>query len=238
MIKAIVFDKDGTLLKYDDFWVPIAEAAAHDLLVGRGIDAAFLPELLASVGAYDGAAGLLCHGTYGEAAENMSRVLLAAVPTAAPFTAVEVAAAFEANMHRGVLVPACDDIAGLFARLRAAGLTLALVTSDNAPMTAKCLAALGLADAFDAVYTDDGEHPSKPDSYYMTRFCADFGVAPAEVLMVGDTCVDMDFAAASGAVAVGVADNERDAALIAPRAQVLLPHIGHIFEALAQANEA
>ncbi len=234
MIKAIAFDKDGTLLRYDRFWLPIAQAAATQLLADRGLDAALLPHLCNSVGVNDGIAGILCHGTYAEAAQAMNATLAAIVPAFVPLTADEVAAAFARNINRGEIVSTCPDIAGVFARLRAQGLILAVITSDNAAMTDTCLRQLGLAETFDAVYVDDGAHPTKPAPYYMHRFCAEFSLQPAEVLMVGDTPTDMSFAANSGAHAIGVAANDNDRAILAPHATRVLSHIGEIFSLLQE----
>ena len=33
-IKAIVFDKDGTLMKFEDFWIPVAEHAVELIICG------------------------------------------------------------------------------------------------------------------------------------------------------------------------------------------------------------
>lgn len=32
MIKAIIYDKDGTLMRFDDFWIPVAQEAIKEIV--------------------------------------------------------------------------------------------------------------------------------------------------------------------------------------------------------------
>lgn len=69
--------------------------------------------------------------------------------------------------------------------------------------------ALGIAEMhdleFDAVVgRDDG--PVKPDSFGVLALCRQFGVEPAETMLVGDFLFDLLCAKAAGAVAVLLAD--------------------------------
>ncbi len=198
MIKGIVFDKDGTLLDYESFWIPVAEGAIGLLTEGSELsDRA--GELLAAIGAYDGIKGVLCHGTYGNITDALNEYLGEEV-----FTVGQVSKAFADSVHLADVLPTCGDIRGLFEKLLSRGIILAVVTSDNASLTEYCLSKLGIADMLHAVYTDDRVHPSKPDPYYMNKFCSEYGFKPCEVMMVGDTMTDMRFAENAGCVAVGV----------------------------------
>lgn len=40
-IKAIVFDKDGTLMKFEDFWIPVAEQFLNKLKIADYFDEVF-----------------------------------------------------------------------------------------------------------------------------------------------------------------------------------------------------
>ncbi len=215
MIKGIVFDKDGTLLDYEAFWLPVARGAIEALIAAHGVDASHTEALLSAIGAYDGIRGVLCYGTYAMIADAMNGCL---ADGSAVFSAEAVSAAFHNSISLGTVLPTCDDIASVMAACKARGLVLALVTSDNRALTEVSLDALGIHAYFDTLYTDDGMHPAKPDPYYMETFCQAYGLAPEEVLMVGDTQTDMRFAENSGVRAVGVAQNERDKAVLAPLA--------------------
>ncbi len=229
MIKGIVFDKDGTLMDYEGFWVPVAEGAIKLLLdsVGKGDK---LSSALDAIGAYDGIHGVLCHGTYGDIAGALNDALLGV-----NFSAEMVADAFERSSGLARIMPTCDNIRDVFEKLSSRGLILAVVTSDNDTMTKQCLSALGILDLFDVIYTDDGVHPSKPAPYYMERFCSEYKLSASEVLMVGDTMTDMNFAKNSGTLGVGVGKYAEE--LLSGKADHIIPDISHIFEVINKHKE-
>ncbi len=227
MIKGLVFDKDGTLLDYEAFWLPVARHAVRALIEQSDLPDTPEEPLLRHIGAYDGIAGVLCYGTYAMIADAMNKAL---AEQGIRFSADTVAEAFRQSVAggNGAVAPTCDDIASVMNALRARGLTLALVTSDNRALTELSLDALGIRAYFSVLYTDDGIHPAKPDPYYMRKFCETYGFAPDEVLMVGDTLTDMRFAENSGVRAIGVAKRAEDAAIIAPKAYTVLHDVSGV----------
>ncbi len=229
MIKGIVFDKDGTLLDYEKFWLPIAKEACSQLLKENNYDLSYLSDILEKIGAYDGISGILCHGTYSDIAGVMNTVLNDNF-----ITANDVSSAVENNLYLGELVPACDRIREVLAELKAQGLILAIVTSDNSEMTEYCLKKLGIADIFDVIYSDDGAFVPKPKPDQMLDFCRRYSLVPSEVIMVGDTLSDMRFAKNSGTHSVGVAKNVRDEEIISPMAEYVLHDISLISSILSE----
>ncbi len=235
MIKGLIFDKDGTLLDYEAFWLPVARHAVHTLLEQNQVQHADAEALLRRIGAYDGIAGVLCYGTY----TMITEVLNAGFTETgndAVFTTEAVAGAFHDSVGCGEIRAACDDIVSVMEDLQKRGMTIALVTSDNRCLTELSLAELGIRDRFDVVYTDDGEHPAKPDPYYLHAFCHAYGFSPEEVLMIGDTMTDMCFAENGGVRAVGVAKREAEAAILSPKAYTVLPDISHVPALLDRLN--
>jgi phosphoglycolate phosphatase len=90
------------------------------------------------------------------------------------------------------------------AALRAAGLTLACVTSKMAVFTHALLHDLGLADCFALVVAGDSLPRKKPDPLPLLHACAELGVEPARAVFVGDSPVDAEAARAAGVHFVGV----------------------------------
>lgn len=88
-------------------------------------------------------------------------------------------------------------IEGLTA-LKAQGLRLACVTNKPIAFTTPLLKLKGLDGFFDVVYGGDSLPRKKPDPLPLQTVCADFGLAPAQVVAVGDSSNDAQAARAAG----------------------------------------
>ena len=210
-IKGINFDKDGTLIRFDELWIPAAEHAAGLILDKLGADESLAGAMLREIGAQAGISGLLCHGTYRQIAEAFGRVLGGA---GIPFDIEELytltCEAFRRGAEHGRIVPVCDGLGKVLERLRAYGIRLFLVTTDEENITRRCLENLGITDLFDRICTDDGIAPSKPDPHYINMIIREYCLDPDELIMVGDTLTDIEFAKNGGIKAVGIAASDED----------------------------
>lgn len=72
-IKAIVFDKDGTLMKFEDFWIPVAEHAVKLILSNLSIKQVESQLLLDSIDVYGGKDSILCYGTYKDMSDAFAK---------------------------------------------------------------------------------------------------------------------------------------------------------------------
>lgn len=221
MIKGIVFDKDGTLLDFDALWLPVAEGAIETVMREYDLPQEAKQKLFESIGVFDGETditGVLAGGTYRMMADCFKPVLREFgknyyIRQFNDFTV----RAFHCSFYKGEIKPACDDIATFFKNLKATGIKIALITSDDRFGADKCLDKFGIAEYFDEIYCADGEHPAKPDPYYMNCFASKYGFAKHELCMVGDTYVDCDFADASKVMMIGVARSESNKAKLLKR---------------------
>ncbi len=235
MIKGIVFDKDGTLLDYEAFWVPVAKTAITELLDKNGYSSDFLPILMEGIGTYDGISGVLCYGTYGDIASALNSTL-ESLGVSHKFDMQDVAVAFDNNLHNGSIIPTCKNIIPLFKKLKSMGIKTAVITNDNYIVTKKCLKALKIEQFFDATFADDGINPHKTNPYYMKLFCDLFKLTPDEVIMVGDTLTDMEFAQNSGTKVMGVAKKESDKKLLLQYTDCIFDDISYVLELLNRYN--
>ena len=113
--------------------------------------------------------------------------------------------AFRAARESGALAePLYAGIAELIAALADAGWTLAVATGKSRRGLDHCLAQHGLTARFASLQTAD-DHPSKPHPAMIDAALAETGMDRADAVMIGDTVVDIDMAAAAGVRAIGVA---------------------------------
>jgi phosphoglycolate phosphatase len=182
-VKAVTLDLDGTLADS----IPDLAAAANLMLrelgrselplerikdfVGKGI-----PRLVerSLAGSIDGTAST----------EELSRAL-----------PVFERHYTEVNGCHSVLYPGVEE--GLQA-LRAMRMPLACVTNKSGRFTVPLLEHLGIARFFEQVIGGDALPQKKPHPAQLLHACKGFGIAPPEMLMIGDSVNDVQAARAAG----------------------------------------
>jgi phosphoglycolate phosphatase len=234
---AIIFDKDGTLIDFDAFWVSVSKKAIEEVFARLNIKEASVCEVLEDFGVHEGVTdinGTLCKGTYEELGailyNNLKRHGCADSCEEVTKTLFE---AYNNNADAGIVKPTCPDLANILERLKKQNKKLAVVTTDNMQITLKCLQKLGIEKFFDKIYTDDGATPTKPDPYCVFDFCKLFNLETEHVVMVGDTMTDMNFAKNAEIAAIGVAKNDKNKQTLAPHACAVISDPSHIFEVLS-----
>lgn len=218
--EVIFFDKDGTLIDFDAFWVEVSKSAIGEVLLNFKVTDCEKPKsdieyILSKIGVKDGKTdidGILCKGTYGQIAEVICDYLMDSGGSA-DFDSVKEAVlkAYNNNMDKGRVVAACKNIREVLLNIKNKGIKICVVTTDNPEITNCCLEKLNIADLFEKVYTDDGVIKPKPDSDCIDSFCGETGIYKEKILMVGDTMTDIKFARNSGipVICVGNESNRR-----------------------------
>lgn len=228
-IQAIIFDKDGTLIKFDSFWIEVSRCAAKDILRLLGRDDIPVGKLLEALGVAGDTAdidGLLCKGTYEQIALAMGTVLREFGVDISDEEIVKMTfSAYNENTSAGKIEPVCEDIRGVLKRLKNGGRKLAVVTTDDSQITHKCLAALGIEDLFDRIYTDNGINPVKPSPECALKFLSEFHISAQNAVMVGDTMTDIRFARNAGISVIGVGGSRER---LKPYADAVIPDISHL----------
>ena len=219
MIRAVIFDKDGTLFDFRQSW---GDWAAR-LLADLAGDEAERARLGAAVG-FDTVArdfhpdSPVIAGTAAEVAE----ALQAALPER---PAEDLLARINRAAAAAQMVPAVP-LRPLLEALRAQGLAIGLATNDAEAPAEAHLAAHGLRDLFDFVAGYDSGHGGKPAPGQLLAFAQAVGVSPRDCAMVGDSLHDLEAAQAAGMARVAVLTGIAKREVLAPHADVVLADIG------------
>lgn len=200
-IAAVLFDKDGTLIGYDDSWGPI------NIEVGRiasGGDPILAEKLLRACG-LDPVTGqvapdsLLAAGTAAEIAAGL--VANGAIRSLDELT-IKLDTLFTNAAGDSVPVTNLKDY---FSRLKERGYRLGIASSDNEASIRELARRFDFTDLLDFVAGYDSGHGGKPGPGMVLGFCKAIGFEPSQVAVVGDNNHDLHMAKSAGAgLRVGV----------------------------------
>ncbi|MDQ0512421.1 HAD family hydrolase [Ancylobacter amanitiformis] len=197
--RAILFDKDGTLVDFDLTWGPAAGAVLERLAGAdsRARDALYAAaHYLPDARRFRQSSPLIAGSSrqYGPAlAEVLGR------PADADFFR-EIDELFTEEGRR-FLTPIGRPAEPL-ARLHRLGLPLGIATNDAEANARVQAGLLGLTDMMSAIYGYDSGHGSKPGPGMVQAFSRLTGLPPGDIALVGDTRHDMECAHAAGARAI------------------------------------
>lgn len=225
-IRAILFDKDGTLFDFQATWGTWAqgfiqrEAGDDPALVARLAEALqfdlqtrrFRPSSPVIAGTGREVAELISP-TLGRPPEVLETLIVKSSAEVPPTEAV--------------------PLAPLLTRLRAAGLALGVATNDYESVAHRHLGAH--VPLFDTIFGFDSGHGGKPAPGMLLAFARARGLAPAQVLMVGDSRHDLAAGRAAGMPTLGVLTGVAIAQDLADLADHIRPDIGHLPQMLGLA---
>jgi len=181
MIRAVIFDLDGTLIDS----APDLHEAANALLAERGLPPVTLAQVRGYVG--EGVPTLVARCLEASGAPAEGRALKAAVTR---FRAI-----YGAEPVR--LTRAYDGVEAALGALSARGLLLGVCTNKPEGVSRDILGRLGLDRHLRALVGGDTLAKMKPDPEPLRHTARLLGAATAEALFVGDSGIDEDAADAA-----------------------------------------
>jgi len=231
----VVLDKDGTLIDFE-MWNILAAAWVDRLVEDGGDDRqALRADLCRNMGFdYEKRSS----DPQGPAAiATTTQVMAIAAGTlyrhGMPWPQAEerVRLAFETEdeLPLASLIRPAGDLPSLFRALHAAGVPVAVVTTDHRRETEETLRLLGIAGMVDHILCGDDGVPPKPAPDMLLVTCRQMGVEPARTAVVGDTLGDLLMAERAGAgLRVGVLTGAGTREVLAPHADVVLDSVDGI----------
>jgi phosphoglycolate phosphatase len=209
-IKALIFDKDGTLAQSERYLEQLAKkrlGAVLSALKTHKADSQLENldcQLLASWGVVSGQvnpAGLLAVGS-----KRQETIVTAGYLTPLGLGWIEalqlVEAAFasvsSSPTEKARLTPPIQDLEAQLVRLRQSGLKLALLSADTDDNVQAFAQVWHLESAFDLIMGEQVGLP-KPNPALLHRVCDRLQVLPIETLVLGDSAADIQLAKLGGA---------------------------------------
>jgi phosphoglycolate phosphatase len=184
-VRALIFDLDGTLIDSQRDLIHSVNAMLHEM--GR--------EQLSE----ETISGYIGHG----ASLLVSRALGVKAKEEELRRGLEFFLAYYEE-HKLDTTCAYPGVAETLAELSRKQLPMAVLTNKPVRISVRILEALGLATLFRAIYGGNSFETKKPDPFGANKILAEFGAAPKEAMVVGDSEVDVQTARNTGSIAVVV----------------------------------
>jgi phosphoglycolate phosphatase len=200
--KAILFDKDGTLVDFNGTWLALYEKLALEAANGDGTEA----ERLLQIGGYDRASNSFLAGSELAAGttDTIARLWIGD-------GSAKRSAFWKARLDRAFLEDgpaAAVPVPGLhatLAHLHGEGRQLAVVTNDLEAAARRTIENFGVSHLFSAFLGYDSVKNPKPAADPVHLACKLLDVAPDETVVIGDNLHDIEMARSAGAgAAIGV----------------------------------
>jgi len=194
-VKAILFDKDGTLTNIDNLWVEPTEMVIRKILKQHikedsPITIEQMLELLGIVRGEIVPNSVIASGTVEDMLDEIGKFF--SIDKMALYD--EVLQDFRNYLlaHPDMIVP-IGDVAFLISELKHKGIKVGVVTNDSYIPTKTIFEILKVWHLFDFVATPD-EYPAKPASDSLIGASEHLAVPLHEIFYVGDSYLDMAYA--------------------------------------------
>ena len=194
-VKAILFDKDGTLTNIDNMWVEPTEMVIRNILKQhiKEDSPITIEQMLELLGIVQGEIvpnSVIASGTVEDLLDEIGKYF--PINKKALYDVVLEDFRQYLLAHPDMIIP-IGDVAFLISELKHKGIKVGVVTNDSYIPTKTIFEILKIWHLFDFVATPD-EYPAKPASDSLIGASEHLAVPLHEIFYVGDSYLDMDYA--------------------------------------------
>lgn len=225
-IRGIVFDKDGTLIRFEETWTPAFWASAERLAADLGRPA--LAEEMMVAGGWCPQRRRILPGT--ELASGTTDVVARLWRAVAPDLPEDARLIpwLDTIWHEQAMahLTPIDPLPALFAGLCGDGMACGLATNDSETGARETADRLGIAPHLSFTVGYDSGHGAKPAPGMIRAAQAAWGLAPAQTAMVGDSPADLASGRAAGCgLVIGVLSGASGRDVLEPLADLVLEDV-------------
>ena len=194
-IKVLIFDKDGTLTDTSTLWFEPTILVLDELIKRNGMKLSNIEhdELFDRLGITETDIienSVIAAGSVRDMLEVLNEFRTIDIEENYDFVVQYFA---EYILSHPEKIQTLGQVKNTLSELKAEGYTIALVTNDSRLPAVAVLKVAGIGELFDFVGTTD-EFPSKPATDSLYAIQSKFGVSFDEMIYIGDSTVDEDFA--------------------------------------------
>ncbi len=231
-IRAVLFDKDGTLIDFDATWNPVYLETVKTLTRGD----ADLSRRLLEVGGWDFSSNTVRSGSPLRQASNAQIAALWAREMNYPGRADALEFQIDVLFRMGGVQhakPTTPHLPELLVRLKRANLRIGVASMDGEAAVRATLERLDLSPFIDFVAGYDSGHGIKPEPGMALAFARQCAIKPAHLAVVGDSPHDLEMGRAAGAgLVVGFTGGGGRREVLAPAADRIIEQLEELLPLL------
>lgn len=196
--RAVLFDKDGTLIDFKNMWLVWIDYVFNALIKRYQLTKKIIAQFEEAVGVslvkrWIDPGGAMASGSMAAVRDSIADCLAChGVDLAeARDTFIAVVKASETEVDWPAITYPVPGLEEVLRKLEEQGVKMAVVTADTTRRAENTLAFLGLSSYFQAVVGADRVKNTKPEPDMALLACELLGVEPREAVVVGDNVTDM-----------------------------------------------